>query len=498
MRSIKRASSKKRMLILSLLILLLCMSIGYAYLSSSLKLDIVANVDKLTWDIHLENVVVRSGSVSAIPPVISSDKTSVSLTVTFSQPNEYYEFYIDVVNKGTIDAQVESIYKTPLTIAQKKYLEYRNTYKDGAEIKQNDVLASGEKETLKVIVYIKDLHESLYPTISTNLTLEGRINYIQKNNDGIIRNKNSLYEQIVKETQSDLEINFGDFSSDTNGKGVYTLTRTATYAYPIYYYRGDVQNNNVLFANFCWKIIRTTTTGGMKLIYNGVPKKGVCNNTAGASQIGNSPFNVEQNDAKYVGYMYDDNTEDSAIKSYIDEWFLANLVDYQKYLEDTPFYNERDHIKATAPTIYFAPRIRIWGSGGTMGENVPNTSVKLGATNLEDVFTVSSDIGNGKLTYPVGLITSDEMILAGGRGEKSATDTGINPHYYLFTNLNCWTMSPHSLDFGSRSGMIVFGRQVTFYWNSNSIGVRPVVSLKSGISYLSGDGTSESPYVMTE
>ena len=75
---------------------------------------------------------------------------------------------------------------------------------------------------------------------------------------------------------------------------------------------------------------------------------------------------------------------------------------------------------------------------------------------------------------------------------------GINPHYYLFTNLNCWTMSPHSLDFGSRSGMIVFGRQVTFYWNSNSIGVRPVVSLKSGISYLSGDGTSESPYVMTE
>ena len=40
----------------------------------------------------------------------------------------------------------------------------------------------------------------------------------------------------------------------------------------IYFFAGSVENNNVLFADKCWKIVRTTDTGGVKMIYNGVPK----------------------------------------------------------------------------------------------------------------------------------------------------------------------------------------------------------------------------------
>ena len=77
-----------------------------------------------------------------------------------------------------------------------------------------------------------------------------------------------------------------------------------TYENPVYYYNGAVEDNNVLFANFCWKMVRTTDTGGVKLIYNGVQKDGSCNNTGTDSQIGKSKFNSSSNSPAYVGYMY--------------------------------------------------------------------------------------------------------------------------------------------------------------------------------------------------
>ena len=64
-------------------------------------------------------------------------------------------------------------------------------------------------------------------------------------------------------------INFGEVSSDTNGKGIYTRAGTENDPYPIMYYRGDIDNNNVLFGGYCWKAVRTTEDGGVKLLYNG-------------------------------------------------------------------------------------------------------------------------------------------------------------------------------------------------------------------------------------
>ena len=496
MRSRNRAFSKKKVLILSLLILLLCMSIGYAVLSSSLKLNAIASVDKMTWDVHLENVVVRSGSVSTNPPTLNNEKTGVTFSVSFKQPNEYYEFYIDVVNKGTIDAQVDSFFKTTLTAEQAKFIDYKITYKDETEIKKNDILNAGEKETLKVLVYIKDLHESLYPSINTTLTLEGKIDYIQKNDDGVVRNKNSLYEEIRKQTQLDSGINFSEPSSgETNGKGVYTLSRTASYAYPVYYYRGDIQNNNVIFGGYCWQIIRTTTTGGIKLIYNGLPNNGVCDKTEEERSIGKSAFNTEKDDPKYVGYMYDNNTKNSTIKEVIDTWFATNLIDYLNYLEDTPFYNERDY-KVSEPQstyLHFAPKLRIWK--GLAMDSHANTTIKLGAANVSDIFTVSESIGNGALTYPIGLITSDEMILAGNIGRTNGQNENIN--CYLSINVVFWTMSPHS--YGDWAYVNNMDKKGFLSWGGNTAGAwatRPVVSLKP-TTFISGDGTYSTPYIIT-
>ncbi len=100
-------------------------------------------------------------------------------------------------------------------------------------------------------------------------------------------------------------INFGNISSDTNGKGLYMRAGTENDEYPVVYYRGAVNNNNMLFANFCWKIVRTTEKGGVKLIYNGAPSNGECTNTTGSNtQIGTTPYSNPSGAIAAIGYMY--------------------------------------------------------------------------------------------------------------------------------------------------------------------------------------------------
>lgn len=64
---------------------------------------------------------------------------------------------------------------------------------------------------------------------------------------------------------------------------------------PIYYYRGAVDNNNVIFGGYCWQIVRTTDTGGIKMIYNGAvtgtSEEPTCENTAHADRIISTFFN---------------------------------------------------------------------------------------------------------------------------------------------------------------------------------------------------------------
>ena len=86
-----------------------------------------------------------------------------------------------------------------------------------------------------------------------------------------------LYNE-VKNNNLDTNIDFLEL--DINYGGTYLHQPTKDDKYPVYYYRGKVDNNNVKFAGFCWKIVRTTETGGLKLLYNGLADdNGGCNNT---------------------------------------------------------------------------------------------------------------------------------------------------------------------------------------------------------------------------
>ena len=111
-----------------------------------------------------------------------------------------------------------------------------------------------------------------------------------------------------------------------------------------------------------------------------------------------------------------------------------------------------------------------------------------------DKFTTSLSTGNGSLTYPVGLITADEVMLAGG------TFGVANDSYYLYTESVMWFLSPHiyvNIDAGvfaeGANGCIGYTGVGNTAWE---IGVRPSVSLVSSTEISSGNGTVDSPYII--
>lgn len=128
---------------------------------------------------------------------------------------------------------------------------------------------------------------------------------IAKSMDGTISKVQTLYRLMADSSVGlDTNVNFNSKPTNANS-GVYTIASTASDTYPVHYYRGNIKNNNVLFAGFCWKMVRTTSTGGVKLIYNGTyDETNKCNNTGAASQIGTSKFNSNYSSPADVGYMY--------------------------------------------------------------------------------------------------------------------------------------------------------------------------------------------------
>ena len=128
---------------------------------------------------------------------------------------------------------------------------------------------------------------------------------ITKSMDGTVSKVQTLYRLMADSSIGlDTNVNFNSKPTDANS-GVYTIASTKDDEYPVHYYRGNIKNNNVLFAGFCWKMVRTTSNGGVKLIYNGVyDETNKCNNTGTATQIGTSAFNSSFSSPADVGYMY--------------------------------------------------------------------------------------------------------------------------------------------------------------------------------------------------
>ena len=183
----KLKQNKTQIYLLLIFSLALLIGVGYAALSATLKINGQTTINKASWDVHMENINVTSGSVTATTaPSLDSTNTTVNFSVKLTNPGDFYEFTVKEVNKGTIDAMVSTISKTGLTESQAKYLDYTVNYSDGVALAEKQLLKSNQSETLKIrVAFKKDITAADLPTADSTLNLNFSLTYQQADNSAV-------------------------------------------------------------------------------------------------------------------------------------------------------------------------------------------------------------------------------------------------------------------------------------------------------------------------
>ena len=503
----------KRKSIIAVTILLL--AIGFAAISTTLIINGSTKVGENTDDFSVIFTAASLDGTDVYKNVISEDKKTITFeTNDLKTLNQTSILNYEVTNNSAnYDAEVQVNCKTKENTTA-KYTSIKNELENNATVIK-------AKETLNgtlTVTLNKTATEEVREEYVCTLTL----NAVERDTLGVA--PINLYNMIKDNADTTTVIDYKIRSGVSGTNGIYTTTATEGNV-PVYYYRGDADkvNNNIIFNDMCWKIIRTTETSGIKIIYNGTPTDGKCETQTGAStQIGESKFNENYNDNAYVGYMYGiarsstyaathANTNESTIKTYIDNWYNQNFDESStSKLEDAIFCNDRstkaydsNTIDDTNYSYYgdlgYGSNATLYGAAHRASYYSNNPNPSLVCQNNNDKFTVESKNGNGKLTYSVGLITLDEAVFAGFNTKHSNTSDFIDKTNYLYTNSFYWTSSPAALldsgDGRASVGFVYPEGTVGANFVTNTFGVRPVVSLANG-TLVTGEGTSTNPYVV--
>lgn len=461
---------------------------------------------KVEFKYSTENQDALQGAIFKAILGIDTNKIEINITKSSQVLANVSEVLDDQPVTGTIKivndtskTQTYDLMLSDLVDIEELSTEYIGSYslsKNEEEVITNEELPTTDQVILE--------NQTIEPSKTDNYTISIDISV-------------NLYN-IIKTNASNETIDFSVRSGTSGTNGIYTTTATEGNV-PVYYYRGKV-DNNIIFNNMCWKIVRTTETGGVKLIYNGTPTDGQCLATGDATQIGKSAFNTSYNDNAYVGYMYGTagsstyaethtNTNESTIKKEsIDPWFAANFnSEAIAKLEDTVFCNDRSTTTGTNNntlgssygSLGYGTKLTAYGVTARASYYTTTPNPSLVCPNANDKFTVSTANGNGALTYPVGLITLDETVLA-GFNTKESNSSGYFDSNYLCTNSDYWTFSPVYMHYGyvgagAYVGVVAGAGDVFSDRVNYTRGVRPAVSLADG-TLVTGKGTRTNPYVV--
>ena len=208
-RRYRRSNTNILYIILGLVVTaLFSLTCVYAALGVSLKINGNAKITSANWDIRFENITTSPGSVVPSKKPTVREFTQVDFTATLNKPGDFLEFTVDIVNKGEIDAMIESIAKSPdLTATQQKYLIYEIKYNDGNSLGNKQLLKAGMYKTIKVrLAYKTDLIASDLPKSPDTLNLSFVGIFTQADETSITGPEGSGEElpKVVKMTKGDI------------------------------------------------------------------------------------------------------------------------------------------------------------------------------------------------------------------------------------------------------------------------------------------------------
>ena len=316
------------------------------------------------------------------------------------------------------------------------------------------------------------------------------------------------------------------FSSNNiaNTTGTIYKTNKTEDGSDVYYYSGNTTNNWVKFGGFYWRIIRTNEDGSVRMLYSGAS-----HDTTGGYITSSSAFNSSADNPLYAGYMYGTrgslannrlNTNDSTIKTVLDKWYENNLLNrYDRFLSKTAIYcNDRSIGSGTYTTgssqYFYGSRTRLMTNRTPSYKCGANASNGLFETtqSIADKFSASTEGGgNGQLTYPIALMTADEVSFAGGKVSNHLS----SPFTWYYTNSegnsitatrSWWLLSPDywAGSNGYKIVVYVIGNGTfdatfgSYYVDDTDYSIRPVISISKCAKIKSGIGTPASPYEIDE
>lgn len=379
-----------------------------------------------------------------------------------------------------------------------------------------------------------------------------------------------LYNKVAamsKGTQTAVQLRDGivaptsaDYTQDTSNSGVYEYNASAfgessdaASTNKIYYYRGILEpvtdkgsygsdGQATTYPNYvrlgndtCWRIVRTTGSGGVKAIYNGIwqdtIESGTCANNQANAQVAESTFNDSHNSVVFAGYTYNSNyisnastngvdTDNvlgsnaspaqnntrSTIKTYIeDTWYADNMTAYTSKLEPSAGYcNDRSLYDEDFNPISKVDTSQYNNFGANkrsfLDDSGPSLTCPRGNVDIYRYVANSSGISN-ELKYPVALITADETAFAGsGSGVSSSSPTIYHPNSFLCSGSNFWLFSPdYRNQYGSTIAIRLHsGGVLNTNYVSNINGVRPAISFNHEVFVTSGSGTATDPWTINE
>ena len=491
-----------------------------SFIATSANLNVIvpkSGMFKGNTGLAAENTATLTVNLTGAPDVLTT--CTYDVVYEYNLDSEIYGSTVNVTSGATkeITLEVESPSGTNSFASETNF-----TYDSSWTAKTDTV---GAKKVLVKGATIKSSGTSITQNINItgryyNLDLDqsqlgdksftGKI-YVENNNCSVGKMPPKAYEVILANNGGIDAINAKgtpDFSTSAiANEGLYVTEDDYGASY---YFRGAVDNNWVQFGkegdkDIYWRIIRINGDGSIRMIYSGttdpmtdssVKGCGGAYMTGTGTQISTRAFFGVSGKSEYVGYMYTTgeqhgNSTSSHIKSTLENWYAGTtLKDNALVSQDQIFCNDRSVTSGTwssSPSsyLYYAPYTRLSAS---------TPSPQLSCSTESDKFTSKkSSIGNKALEYPVGLITADEVAMAGGKLGYS------NSAYYLYTNESYWTGSPSSfysdVSYTNEFNVDYDGYLLDGTVNSGD-GVRPVISLSSE-AVLSGDGTYNNPYTVS-
>ena len=447
-----------------------------------------------------------------------------------------YEFNVKLLSTGDSSTTIDSRYiKVKVDDGSPATLSSLTS----SIIKSDVTLAAGESIDISIRVWLSSdtPNTQIGKVFNSKIVTDGQAVYTSSNNQvdpalATLTHLNSLNNTITLASGtpdfSTVSGNNGvkyvnNSQSDTGlGDGTKGIYATQDDLGTSYYFRGAVDNNYVKFAGFYWRIIRINGDGTIRMIYAGTSAH-ANGEYETDSYISETAYNSSYNDNTYVGYMTGStgattyaethsNTNNSTIKGVIDTWYKTNIEDkgYSTYVADAIYCNDRSTANDDATNTMLTKVNSSWTNTGLgYGTNVTayggfkrnfvDHTPSLVCPNDNDKFTTDDTLGNGKLTYPVALITLDEIVYAGGYTRDYSTSSYItNTEFYLHTSSYWyWTLTPWAFA-GGGSGVgywYIVGYLSWGYVRNTSYSARPVLSLNSN-AITGGSGTMSDPFTV--